>query len=497
MKTLIHNLVLFFEKLSSRPKVGGLEITNSGIQYLLIDDGEIIKRAIRLPPGVMRNGELKDRATFLGALKEIHNVIFPKKPKRILPVVVALPAEIIYSESFKIPNLGPERLVESANLNLKSISPLKEEMAYMDSQVVKESEDHYDMLGVFAPKEKVDGLRSALEEANFFPLAFEFPALAITRFIDTEIKDGIRPIFILQISSDGLNFIILKNHAPYFNYFRSWHSVQGDAKEITKETFESVVKEEIRKVINFTFGRFKQDLSDMFVVAPGLEADIKNIIETNFNLKVDLLSSTAYPVNPSWYVVLGSALRGLLDPSRDKFISLNYLKAADAFYEEQILNFIILWRNIFATVFTLILAIFIISAVFLVRFSNNFNEQLKSFRVNSQTAELTNLENSAKEFNRLVGVITKAKIDNLEAPPILNKIKKLADSNQIVFEQIALSGNSNPISVSGRAPDSETVRKFKNVLVADETIMDVNLPLSKIVNTNDNFVTFTLSFRMK
>lgn len=488
---MIKQFLKFLEKISSRPQVAGLAITNGAVQYLSFDGKTTVKKAYRLPPGVIKNGRVENKAALLDVLKQLRETA-GRGQKRLLPVIVSLPAENIYNESFKVPNLGPERLNESAELNLRLLSPLPEDKVYMDYQVVKEKPDHYDILGVFVEKERVDIIRGALEEARYLPLAFEFPALSLARLVGPA-DEKAPPIFIFDVSSDGLNFIILKNSAPYFNYFRSWYSIQGEAKEITQSRFEEVVVEEIRKVINFTFGRFKQSLTEVVVVAPQLENELTVLIEKNFTLKGRILKVGETDLDSGWYAALGAALRGRVDPARDHLISLNYLKAADAFYREQILNFTWLWRNIYITILTLLLFIYIGALFWMMNIERDLARQAEGLHLDAQAAALEELRTVSGEFNGFVAQIAAARGGHLEAMRVLKTVKSIADINRITLDQMTVPGPGQAVEVKGRAADAETVRRFKNALTETGLFGDVILPLSRIVSAGDNFVSFSLT----
>ena len=96
-------------------------------------------------------------------------------------VVVVLPAATVYTQSFDIPNVGEDKLIESADLNLQMISPMPKETAYMSFERLQETPDRYELLGAFAERALVDRYWDILSQAKFPPIVFEFPGLALTR----------------------------------------------------------------------------------------------------------------------------------------------------------------------------------------------------------------------------------------------------------------------------------------------------------------------------
>src|ERR1051325_7038755 len=142
----------FLERLSSKPIIGGMQITDSGLQYLRIVQGEPQQYYVKLPPGIIRNGRVDNYDELLKFLKELHGTISPKKPSELIKVILSLPSEVVYTQGFTVPNVGEEKLKEAALLNLQVLSPMPPGLAYMSYQVIGESEERYELLGAFAEK---------------------------------------------------------------------------------------------------------------------------------------------------------------------------------------------------------------------------------------------------------------------------------------------------------------------------------------------------------
>src|SRR3972149_3806536 len=84
--------------LNPSPLVGGLEITDSSLKYLRIRNGETIKSSLGLPPGVIEEGRIKDRRTFIAALNSLHARIAPVKKKA--HVIASLSSGSLYFSYF-------------------------------------------------------------------------------------------------------------------------------------------------------------------------------------------------------------------------------------------------------------------------------------------------------------------------------------------------------------------------------------------------------------
>jgi len=240
MIKFLEKIFYFLEKLSEKVSVAGLQISDSFLQLFLLQKEESKVFILKIPPGIIVAGRIVQKEELLKLLKQLHNFIYPQRPDRLVSAVVSLPAELIYTQSFKVPYLDEERLEESALLNLKMTSPLPAEKAYFSWQVIEQSEENYEFLGAVVEKEIVDDFKNLLAEAKFLVVVFEFPALALSRAISREFSSA-EPVLFIHLSSDGLNFFILKNSFLTFDYFRSWRSIQGEERQITKTAFEAVI----------------------------------------------------------------------------------------------------------------------------------------------------------------------------------------------------------------------------------------------------------------
>lgn len=496
MKPYIQKINHFFETLSSRPHIGALQITDASLQYVLLEHGVPSQSfSLRLSPGVMRRGKVQDSQQFLQALQQLHNHIAPENPKERVKIITCLPSAITYTQNFTIPNVGEKRFKESVILNLQMISPIPVEQAYMSWQLLGETQDVYELLGAFAEKEAVNQFRSFLERANFYPIIFEFPSLSLSWVINSVLGARRESFLVLNISSDGVDIFLLKNGAIYFDYFKSWQSIQGESHQINRVIFDRVLIEEIRKVINFAASRFGETLRYVFLVAPGLEQQVKGVIETNFRVAAVPLAAQFGNLTPTWYTVLGAAIRGSWDRSKDRFISLGTEKIQELFYKEQVIGFVRLWRNIL----TVLLASFLVlfgGAALLLRTQPAFiEERLSVFNVTAQEQELQELQVSIEEFNKLVASVSEIKKQSNILFSLLKRVREISAVHRVSLDKISIGSAGGIVDISLRAPNYDTVIRFKNALVVDPQFADVNLPLSKVTISEDRFVVFDISFR--
>ncbi len=483
------------QKLSTEPTIGGLVLGDAVVQYVSL--GPVPKAAsVRLPPGIIREGRILDQAKLVLALKSLRDLADPEKKTRRLPVVLSLPTAPIYTQSFQIPNVGSEKISESAILNLKMLSPISESSAYLTYQMLGENTDHYEMLGAVAEKRDVDNFRTVLEQAGFTAIVSEFTSLSLARAVATNLGIKNESSVILYVSSDGLQLLIVRNGGLYFTYFRSWLSIQGEARQISKEVFEIAVSQEMQKVLNFALSRFRENISQVFLLAPGMETQIDQFLETRFGLKVETLVLSGWSLTPHWYAVLGAAMRGKMDRSEDRFLSLSEHTAIELFKQEQALDFVVLWRNVLGG----ILAIFVIlyggTAYFLNQEVQNLQSNLAIFRVTTQKKDLQELQGKAEIFNQLVATLKAARgAAGNSWNGFVKRISELTSAGGVNKINLSLSSFDGLLSLSGQAGSVDAITNFKNVLSAAPDIKEVNLNITRINQLSEGSFNFEISFR--
>jgi hypothetical protein len=496
MNIFFQKVKLFLEKLSFKPIIGGLQITDSAV-YCLFIEKEIKTFSLRLPVGAIVGGKPQNYDVLKKAFTELHNLILPEKNNAKIPVIVSLPAAVVYSQIFNVPNVGEEKLPESAELNLQMISPIPQGIAYSAWQKIGELKDSYELLGAFTERTVVDSYSQLLDETGFSPMAFEFPGLSLSRLIGQFMNSVSYSVMVFQISSDGLSIFVLKNGRIYFDYFRSWRSIQGESREISRQLFYEVVKEEVERVLNFAQSRFKEKITNVFLIAPGFEVEIQNFLESQFGFKALPLQFRSWPVQPNWYVALGAALRGGIDRSKDTEISLTPKSAIELFYEEQLLNFVIRWRNIFSAVLIVFVIVFGLSSYFLVKHFQTLESRVAGFRIGGQEKELAAYEEKAKEFNRLVQGIAAVKKNAEDWHKVFSELNRKALDFKINLESVQAPSLSDTFTVIAKAPDYNGIVNFKKSLTETNIFTGVDLVVPRIVNLESGTVLFTLTFRYK
>ncbi|MFH0806562.1 MAG: hypothetical protein V1885_02455 [Candidatus Brennerbacteria bacterium] len=483
----------FLELLSSTPKVGALHLQGTTFSYLRLD-GATETFAVKVEPGVFQGGKMVDRGKVLAALVELRaQVNGGAGKKEEARVVVVMPSEPVYTQSITIPNVGRERLQESASLNMQMVSPMGRDGAYMHYELLEEVDEHYELLSAFVEKGIVDDIRAVLEEAGFSPIIFEFSSLALARLMEQTLGSREFATLGFYLSSDGLEFFIVKKGKLHFSYFHSWASIQGGAREISRELFDEVVTHEVQKVINFSLGKFKERPREVVLMAQGLEEEVKALLTSRFELPVTSLE-VGGGFTPPWYVVLGAALRGKTDLGRDTSINLAPLSSRELFFEEQTLGFVKLWRNVAVGVLGLFALFFGGSAYFLHRTEANVALQLSEFTARFNQSELTDLTQKAEEFNALVRSVLVVTESRVPWHATLRTLEGVLEEYGVTLDRIEISGKGGGATLIARAPSNDRLLSFKNALASTPGFSNVNLIVAQIATLEDNTVGFTVTF---
>ncbi|MBI3638639.1 hypothetical protein HY227_02760 [Candidatus Wolfebacteria bacterium] len=485
--------------LNPKPSIGGLEISESDLRFILVKNNKLIQVSARLPAGIIEDGKVKDADGLKNILQDFHSKIISRQGKQI-PVVVNIPDNNVFAQVFELPIVASENLKEAAELNLHMISPIDFESAYSDWQKIGEIDrngEQLEILGGFIQKNIIDGFADCLKQANFSVVAFEFPGLSLSRLTTGA------PIILLRLSSSGFSFSVLKEGNLYFSHPTGWTSGSASVSEL-----ENIITRETQKVLNFYANHWQSPISKLAVIVPNssIEEKISEIIKNNFFLPVDsFINSIPLKIQkmdfsslgPEWLAAFGSAIRGTLPRSEDNFISLASVNTREEFNQYQIMNFSKIWRNIIITSLGFITILFLIIEVFFINTTDSLNKRLaETSRIGADEKKIASLQDEIKGFNKKIDLALEAKRQTNDLSPFFLKVKTLA-GNEILIDRISFQSEAAPVVFNGRATSEDAVIKFKNALVGDPQFSDINLPLTGVGSPVGGFVSFSLTFKTK
>ena len=482
--------------------VSSLEIKDAALRIAQFqEDGSLKKESLVLEPGIIdEKGEIKDRARLLASLKKLREQFHTGDEK--IPVVVILPTALVYAKSFSVPALSSDKLEQSADLNLQSISPIDFNSSYADWQTLGEieKENKIEILGAFARQSSIDSYIRILEESGFLPIAAEFPSLALARAakefgLENDLS---QPQVLVNVSSDGIDFLVLQGGNLYFEYFTPWKLLPeaggAENREILFEDFKETIIREIKKVTTFYGGHWGGKLGKVILVSQALNKEISEFIKTNLSLEVNDLKLAGFLDLPSsWFPVLGGALRGRMSRSEDNLISLMAIGTEAGYFHNEVKIFVKVWRNIILSTLGFLAVLFVLGDSFLARYSANIEKQSQDVLRAPGAEETDKLQSQARTFNQFVGKALIAKEQSSSWSPFFADLNSL--SAGITFTRISVNGDQSTVFLVGFAPDETKVIEFKNKLV-QKGFKEVSLPLSGLITNINGTVNFSLTFKL-
>ena len=479
-------------KMAPRPNVGGLQISDSIVQYAFIKKDGILHASARLPQGVIQDGIIKDGQQLLEALQNLHESIAPGKKEKEIRIVISMPSQLIFTQSFKIPYIDDDKIAESAELNLRMITPIEAENAFMSWKKIGENDEELEMLGAFTDRKIINSYREILVSARFSPITFEFPGLALSRLALKVFGKASRTILLLSISTDGISFLIIRNGELYFDYFISWVKVKGENEIITEEVFDLTLIQEVGKVINFVSSRFGERLEKIFFIAPDMEERLAALMKDRFDIPTGPFTVREYSLPPSWYSTLGSAMRSVFETGKEHLISFGSEDSNKIFFKERVFYFSRLWRNALLAVFGFLIFVYGGAAAYLTLQSKRLETQMNNIK-DIQAENSSELEGKIREFNNLV-LIAKTKMEGREDwGALFDNLKNLSEKYEIRITRFVIGGDGAGI-LEGRAKKQEEAVKFKNSLAESPKWKRVDLPLTGISVTPEGEAGFSLNF---
>ena len=495
--------ITFFEKLSRVLKIKqdicALEISDNAIKYLNFDGKNWILNGVRLMPGILSHGEIKDYKAFIEALSELRYQVFKnKKNSKKLNVLVTLSSIDVYTQVFDLPLIEGENLQKSVDLNLKMIAPKDISKLYSSWEIIEENKQfmRFEILASFIDKKIIDDLIKALTETNFVVRCIEFKNFSLVRFMREQVLNFYKDKFYLVVTIDdsGIKTLIIKNGKFYFEYFSFWEELSRNEKEILWSEFESGFNRHLHQVINFYNSRFNKELEGIFLITSFFRDKIIKIINSNFNLKVfDILLKDNIKINPEWFAVFGVWLRSKISPKKDKELNLVGIESFLVFIEHQIIQFFEFWKLLLSLFLGSLILILFISNLFLSNTLISLKEKASTIISQKQMVEIKTLQNNIEELNKFIVIVRNIENNYLERNLILEKIIQSIKENNIIIKNLSFEDETKKINLLATTQSEDNISKFKKSLELDQFFSSINLPFSEIKSSDAGKV-FSISF---
>ncbi|TSC60131.1 MAG: Uncharacterized protein LiPW15_9 [Parcubacteria group bacterium LiPW_15] len=479
--------------------IGGLEIADTALRFVVWDGKTFQMTGLKLLPGVVVGGQLKDKERFIAALKMLHaQILGEKKHRTKINAIISLSSIGVYTQVFTLPFIEGESLEKAVQLNIQMISPLDFSEAYSGWQFANKDEDkvRLEILSAFANKGVVDEFSGALHVAGFLVVAVESRALSLSRLLK-EAGAGFDPTrseVVMSVDGSGLDFLIIRHGQLHFDYFNSWHDIQGESKEISPDAFRAAVIRNLHQVLNFYNSHWQEPLDEIILATTGFHDEVVKIIQENFSIKIrDFELNTSQTVAPDWFVALGSAVRGLIPRRSDKEISLLGVDAQEEFGREQVLGFLRFWQVLMPAAAAIFMIAFAGVYFSLSNIDENLEADVASVNRGEQAQEMRGIESQISEFNRAVTLLSSVEKAATLKTILLQKISDFSGRTGVMISRIYYQSANSPIMISGSARSPDDLLAFKKLLEGEPTVKNIELPPSS-VQVSPQGAVFSMSF---
>lgn len=483
-------------------QIGGLEITDSYIRFVSIKGKKADFVSAKLEPGIIEDGKIKDKDRLLGVLTNFHDQMAGKKRK--VWTIASISDGNVYTEMFSLPKSTGKDLAEAARLNLQMISPIDFNSANADWHLAGESETNgvtqNEILGAFVSRQLIEEFESIADKAGFEIAAVEFPILALTRAIValSDQFDKKKNYLIFRLGSDGISFGMVKNGELYFLHFVGWSAVYGTERKATLESLKKTIVDEVHKVLSFYETHWEGMLTNLLLVTPSFEVEIREAIAQNFpNLVVEVPTLRQFKdLSIGWFSVLGSAYRGIIPRDEDDMLSLASTGTDDKYESYHRTNFVHLWRNISVAVLSGVLLLLIGLDVFLSNTATTLEERLTGESNDPVVSQLSGLHQEADKFNSAVDSLVRAKRERLVWSGFFKNMGVIAGED-VAIRRIAIQNIVAPVTIFGEAATQQAIGEFEKVLQSDSHVADVRFQLSSVSQIEGGRYAFSMSFKIK
>ncbi len=480
--------------------VGGLEASDTALQFVELYPGGKSKRvqaSLRLPPGVIEGGVVQDKGKFIVALHMLRKQI--KSGSLGAPdVILTIPANNIYIQSFNVPLVSESDLAQAAELNMRMISPIDIDSSYYGWQELdRDSEtitSQLELVAAFIDRKIVDDYVQAVEAAGYVIAAVESSTISLVRsLLRNKLLKHEAPYLVVQIQSSGIYFILVKSKNIAFNFFSPWATVRGQDQTISLDSAESLMEVEMRRLFNFYSTHWSgSEVKNIALVTPALESELSAYIGSKFpSAEVEVVDAEAATA------AYGAALRGTRSRSKDSDISLYSVTAHEAYLGNQILQYMGYLRSVLVAVFGAILVLFAISDIYLGRVAAYEAQSAGANLKQTEAAQLANLQNSAAQFNDMVAIISQVKASQIKVSWLVSMIDQAALSDGIVLNRVDIESSSKTGVVVGNARNEAAANDFRDKIAAIEQLSQAQIPYSTVTVQPDGSIVFTLTFSIQ
>jgi hypothetical protein len=500
----MQSLKLYFQKLLSflriRALAAGLEVSDQVLRFVYSDRGKWKTEAVRLAPGVLSKGVIKDAPAFAAALQGLRAKLpIARRKGKKMNVIVSLSSVNMYSQVFTLPLMEGEDLDKAINLNIQMVSPVDVSHVYYDWQFLGRDDVSLrsEIATAFVGKGIVDTMVQALYAAGFVTVGVESRALALVRILREKGTgmDVSKSYLLLDIDNSGIDFLIVRKGMLYFEYANQWADIADEKGQVSVAKFEEMLAASLRQVMNFYTQHWPEPLAGIIFSAVAFREEAEHAVKESTSLPIiPFTLSMDEPIPPEWSVAFGCALRGSNANLKDKEINLSGEEALDTFHEEQLLNFMSLWRVLVPAVLGFLIIILFLADSFLNTIRSGIESQAAFTHQGSESSEIAALEASSTAFNQSVALVSGTEAQINRNYLMIGDIDDMAAANSVSVTHISFQAANTPILVAGIAQSTEQITAFKAAIQGDYHFGTVTLPLLSIQQNGQGGYSFSMTF---
>ncbi len=495
--------------LTAKEYIGGLTINDQSVYFVIFapnsDKKILAKLEAEIPEGVIVDGEIKNSEALKPILEGIRHSTELVKIKNLY-ITLSLKSGSVYHKIIDLPQMDPKELNGAIELNIKMISPIKIEDSYNDWElmgtIVKQGAIYYRVSAVFGKKILIDPYVKILSEVGFLPLAIEFNGLSLWRlFKENNFLADEKKVFLMAvISSDGLDFSVVKSGGLEFSYFQSWQniirispflSIEGKQGNLNQEDFLKIFTEETRKVINFYFNHFQETISAAYLLSPIYQGDVEKIIKEQFSLSVEKMPDLGY--SPNYFIASGAGLRGLISRVDDVGVSLMMVGTEQEYRRRRTVNFVGLWAKIIGVCCIVLAAVFIGVNFFFNLIEKDFVAESNNLTIQVNQEKFNELQTQVSKFNKSLSNIVQAQQQTKDWSGFFRWW--LNNGEELGIQKFVINSLDSLISFRGWVNTEAKMLDFKDKMEAYPNFSNVEIPLSSVIKQK-NGVEFNLNFKI-
>ncbi len=208
--------------LDLKTKAFGLDISDLSLKIVALNQrGRFFNlasfREEEIKPGIIRQGEIKDKESLVGIIKEAVKKIKGEKLKTKY-VVASLPEEKAFLQVIRLPKMSEEDLKGAVIFEAENYIPLPINQVYLDYQIVQPPArgiDHLDVLLAALPKSTIDPYIDCLKLAGLKTKSLEIESLAIARALIKN-ENSSSPVLLIDIGATRTSFIVFSGSSLRF-----------------------------------------------------------------------------------------------------------------------------------------------------------------------------------------------------------------------------------------------------------------------------------------